>query len=155
VRVSTSKRRRLSVRAAAAAAAALAAITLSSDQSWAGGQRHPANHTVIHVARNAQGMMVVIDPDTGLPRDPTPEELLELSGQSTQTAEAPEPIVSVTGFSGLRLGDDQMTFTVATKRADGTIAVEHAIGRHEAEQRVRDGAAGGGLAAGKEQVVER
>ena len=48
-----------------------------------------------------------------------------------------------------------MTYTVATKHADGTIAVEHTIGGKDAARKVRTAPAGGGLVAGKEHVVER
>jgi hypothetical protein len=80
--------------------------------------------------------------------------LNDLRRQSAQTAEAPQPIVTDTGFEGLRLGDDQMAYTVARKRADGTIEIGHAAGKKDAEAAVRR-AASGGLVAGKETVHER
>jgi hypothetical protein len=173
VRSRPRKRKRTSAlwSAATASAAVLAAITLSSDQqvtrasAAAPGQPavtaattttpSAAQTTTPRPTKQGAGRSTIfIDPDTGLQRDPTPEELLELSNQRTVAAEAPEPIVTETGFSGLRLSDDQMMFTVATKRADGTIGVDHAVGKKAADQKVRD-AAKGGLVAGKERVVER
>ena len=95
------------------------------------------------------------DPDTGQLREPTADEAAALANQSVQTASAPEPIVSAQGIEGLRLGDDQMTFTVATRNADGTVSIQHANGKTQAEQKVRDNAAPRGLVAGKERALER
>lgn len=105
-------------------------------------------------ARKGQASTYFIDPATGLPREPTPEELLELQQQSVQAAEAPQPITTDTGFTGLRLSDDQMTYTVATRNADGTVTMSHAAGKKAATQQVQQ-AAHGGIVAGKEQRLER
>jgi hydroxylamine reductase (hybrid-cluster protein) len=103
---------------------------------------------------SAKGSVAARDPETGQLRDATPEELLELQQQSAAAAEVPEPIVSATGFSGLRLGADQMTFTVATRQADGTVGVEHAAGKKEAERLVH-AAEKSGPVAGKERLLDR
>jgi len=108
-----------------------------------------------------QGMTVFVDPVTRQPRDPTPEELNALRDQTVQIAEAPQPITTPSGFTGLILGDDQQTYTVAKRRADGTIEVEHAVGGKEAAQKVRDAEVNRGLVvkrdqvAGKERLDER
>jgi hypothetical protein len=94
------------------------------------------------------------DPDTGALREPTADEAAALASQSVQAASVPEPIVSAQGIEGLRLGDDQMTFTVATRSADGTISVQHAAGKTAAERQVRDNAAPRGPVAGKERALE-
>jgi hypothetical protein len=101
-----------------------------------------------------------VDPTTGLPREPTPEELLDLQQQldpTQQTArpsEEPQPFTTDTGFTGLRLSDDQMTYTVATRNANGSVTLSHAQGRKAADRVVKD-AAQGGIRAGKEQRLER
>ena len=138
--------------AAVAAAAALSAVTISSDQTSTPASVRGA---AASQARSTQGMTAVRDPETGQLREPTAEELIELQSQTSQSADAPEPIVSATGFDGLKLGDNQMTFTVATRRADGTVNVEHAAGRKDAERQVREGAVPRGLVAGKERLLER
>jgi hypothetical protein len=105
-------------------------------------------------ARKGQASTYFVDPATGLPREPTPEELLDLQQQSVQAAEAPQPITTDTGFTGLRLSDDQMTYTVATRNADGAVTMSHAVGKKAATQQVQQ-AAQGGIVAGKEQRLER
>jgi hypothetical protein len=105
-------------------------------------------------ARKGQASTYFIDPATGLPRDPTPEELLELQQQAVQAAEVPQPITTDTGFTGLRLTDDQMTYSVATKNANGSVTLSHAQGRKAAERLVET-AGQKGIVAGKEQRLER
>jgi len=100
------------------------------------------------------GSTYFVDPATGQPREPTPQELLDLqqAGQLQQAA-APEPIVSATGFNGLRLGDDQMMYTVAKRNADGTVTVSHAEGKAAAEQQVKQATLQS--TTGKEQPIVR
>jgi len=141
------RKRTIAPLAAVAAVAALSAISISGDQ------RTGAGRAVTAQTRSAQGSVVVRDPDSGQLVEPTAQDLIDLQSQSAQTATAPEPIVSAAGIEGLRLGDDQMTFTVATRRADGTVNVAHAAGKKDAERQVREGVRG--LVAGKEQVLER
>jgi hypothetical protein len=133
----------------------LSAITFSSDQSSTGSTSAPAAQSAQAQTSGARGMTAFRDPDTGELREPTADEAAALANQSVQEASVPEPIVSAQGFSGLRLGDDQMTFTVATRSTDGTIAIQHATGKRAAEQKVRDNAVPRGLVAGKESVLER
>lgn len=152
-RASTPTRKQtLPVVAAVAAAAALSAVALSSAHSRMTSQ--PAASTRAAETPRAHGSVAVRDPQTGELRDATPEELLELQRQSASGASVAEPIVSATGFSGLRLGDDQMTFTVATRNADGTVRINHAAGKRDAEQQVRTIQQGGSV-AGKEPLLER
>ena len=105
-------------------------------------------------SRKGQASTYFVDPATGLPREPTPEELLALQEQSVQAAEAPQPITTDTGFTGLRLTDDQMTYSVATRNADGSVTLSHAEGRKAAERLV-EAAGQKGIIAGKEQRLER
>jgi hypothetical protein len=158
VRTKTRKRKARPILAAVAAAAALSAVAISGHQ-----QGSIATHAAppIETSRNAAGAVVVRDPETGELREPTPQELLDLQSQpdlifslrAAQVQSGPQPIVSESGLQGLQLGEEQMTFTVATRRADGTVGVTHAAGKTDAEQQVRAGARG--LTAGKEQLLER
>lgn len=141
--------------AAIAAVAALTAITLTSDQSRPGSSPAPAQQGVGAQTSGARGMTAFRDPDTGELREPTADEAAALANQSVQAASEPEPIVSAQGFSGLKLGDDQMTFTVATRSTDGTVSIEHAAGKTEAERKVRDNAVPRGLVAGKEALLDK
>ena len=145
----TTQRRRFPVLPAVVAAAAIA-VTATSDRTV-----RRANHAPAAAARG-QASTYFVDPDTGAPREPTPDELLALQSQRLQAAEAsqPQPITTDSGFTGLRLSDDQMMFTVATRRADGTVTISHAAGKKEAERQVKQ-LSERGLTAGKEQPLER
>lgn len=154
VRTPRRSRRAVSLLAAVAAAAALTAVSISSQQFSAATRGAQAPQQSAAKAPAAKGSVVVRDADSGELRDATPEELLELQSQTLQASEVAEPIVSATGFSGLRLGADQMTFTVATRNADGSVGVAHAPGKRAAEKLVRAGEKGG-LVAGKEQLLDR
>jgi hypothetical protein len=105
-------------------------------------------------ARKGQASTYFVDPTTGLPREPTPQELLDLQQQTLQATEAPQPFTTDTGFTGLRLSDDQMTYTVATRNANGSVTLSHAQGRKDADRLVKN-AGQGGIVAGKEQRLER
>jgi hypothetical protein len=129
------------------AAAAFAAIA-TSDQTVHDARRGSS------AARRGQAATYFIDPATGLQREPTPEELLELQQPSLQAADPPQAITSDQGFAGLRLTDDQMTFTVATKNRDGSVSVSHAAGKKDAERQVKQ-LTERGVVAGKEQRLER
>ena len=83
-----------------------------------------------------------------------PAVLIEAPGASVQTTDGPTPIVTPTGFSGLQLGDEQMSYTVAVRNADGTVRIQHATGGREAKRQVMAGA-NGGMTADKERIVER
>lgn len=157
---STRKRRRaLALVAGAVLVAAIAALAATvsvqranepATRGVAGAQPTAAGGT-----RGAQAQTLFVDPATGLPRDPTPEELQALQKVTTDTSPPPEPTYSVTGAPGLILTDEQMTYTVATKNPDGTVTVEHAGGRNEADRLVRKRTSRGGLRAGKEQRDDR
>ncbi len=156
MRTHTRKRRRgTAPLAAIAAVAAFSAITFSSDQSSTGSAPAPAAQSAQAQKSGARGMTAFRDPDTGELREPTADEAAALAGQNVQEASVPEPIVSAQGISGLRLGDDQMTFTVATRNSDGTVSIQHAAGKTQAERKVRDNAVPRGLVAGKERALER
>lgn len=144
MRTKTRKRKGTPLAAAVAVAAVLSAVTISSDQQ---------NRTQSSRTGSAHGLTAFLDPQTGQLREPTPEELIQLQGDRVQAASAPQPIVTETGFSGLALSDDQMTFTVATRGADGKISITHAAGKQDADRLMRAGARG--VVAGKEQVLER
>jgi hypothetical protein len=103
------------------------------------------------------GSTYFIDPVTKQPRTPSPEEIAELiaaRGIAAATNVEPEPIFGVNGEPGLRLTDEQMTYTIATKNADGKVSVEHSDGKTEALEKVR-AASAGGTKAGKERIDVR
>ena len=83
-----------------------------------------------------------------------PQVLLEAPGASVQSIEGPTPIVTPTGFSGLQLGDEQMSYTVAVRNADGTVRIQHAAGGREAKRQVMAGASRG-TPADRERIVDR
>jgi len=96
------------------------------------------------------GSTYFVDPVTRQPHAPSVEELQTLAAGRTIAAPAqPQPIVGVNGAPGLRLTDEQMTYAVATKNADGSVSVAEADGKTEALEKVR--ASAGGIKAGKEQ----
>ena len=98
--------------------------------------------------------MILIDPATGQPRDPTAAELQAL--QSQQTVEVPpQPIVSPTaGLTGLALSEDQMLYTVATRKKDGTVALQEISGKHATDRQVQTGSSEV-LRTGKEAADDR
>lgn len=98
---------------------------------------------------------VSVSSDQPTPRaQSAPQTLIELQGAGTPSGDAPMPIVSGGGFQGLRMGDEQMTYTVAVRNADGTVRIQHAAGGKEAKRQV---IAGGnrGMTAEKERLRER
>jgi hypothetical protein len=98
--------------------------------------------------------IILIDPATGQPRDLTPAELAALQTESTAEV-PPQPIVSpTTGLEGLQLSEDQMLYSVASKRKNGTIAFGEVNGKREANRRVKAGASEV-LQAGKEAANDR
>jgi hypothetical protein len=106
----------------------------------------------------AGGATYFIDPDTKQPHAPSAEEMQALvaagptvaAGRRLAAASQPQPIVGVNGAPGLRLTDEQMSYSVATRNAAGTVSVEHAEGKTEAVRKVR-AASAGGTTAGKGQ----
>ena len=83
-----------------------------------------------------------------------PQVLLEAPGASVQLTEGPTPIVTPTGFSGLQLGDEQMSYTVAVRNADGTVRIQHAAGGREAKRQVMAGA-NRGTPTDRERIGDR
>jgi hypothetical protein len=69
-------------------------------------------------------------------------------GITAATDVEPEPIFGVSGAPGLRLTDEQLVYTIATKKADGKVSVEHSAGKTEALEKVRSA---GGTTAKKER----
>lgn len=56
------------------------------------------------------------------------------------------------GFKSMHLSDEDRLYTVATRTANGSVAVSHVVGKAAADRLVTQGAAG---AAGKEASRER
>lgn len=84
----------------------------------------------------AQGMRVFIDPATGKIRAPEPEELRQLAPAAPAVAlrtDSPGTILRGPGNAiGMKVGDSQMVYSVATKNADGTISFECVTGADNA-----------------------
>lgn len=107
--------------------------------------------------QTAPRQMLFIDPATGQAREATPAELEQLRQMQADALAAtpPTPVVSpVANMEGLRLSDDQMVFSVATRKPDGTISTQEVVGRHAAK-RVVTKAAQPVLKVGKETRDER
>jgi hypothetical protein len=101
---------------------------------------HVAAAAAQTAAGTAASQILFVDQITGQPREATPAELEQLRQLQQQAAVvvAPEPVVSeVGGLEGLRLSDDQMVYSVATKKADGSIAIGDVTGKHGADAAVR------------------
>ena len=84
----------------------------------------------------AQGMRVFIDPATGKIREPEPEELRQLAPAAPAAAlraDSPGAILRGPGNAiGMKIGDSQMVYSVATKNTDGTISFECVTGADNA-----------------------
>jgi hypothetical protein len=101
----------------------------------AAGARDRTEQATPAAAHPATRQILSIDPVTGQPRDPTPAELAAL--QAPPSGAPPQPVVSpTTGLQGLRLSDDQMVYSVATKKADGTVAITEVTGAKAADKAV-------------------
>jgi hypothetical protein len=87
----------------------------------------------------AAGATYFIDPDTKQPHEPSAEEMqaLQAAGGTTGVEAAPQPLIGVNGVPGLRLTDEQMIYTVASKNADGKVSIQHAAGKSEALQKLQ------------------
>jgi hypothetical protein len=87
---------------------------------------------------NASGSLVFVDPATGKIRKPGPSEIGAQRSQSraavaSRPATAPVEIHGPGGAEGVLLDDSHMSFMVATRKADGTIALECVTGRATAD----------------------
>jgi hypothetical protein len=91
----------------------------------------------------ANGMIAVRDAETGELRAPTAEEAAALQSVATKRDGAagllatPQPKVHSSGARGARLTDEFTTYSVAVKRADGSIEVEHVEGKSNADATVK------------------
>lgn len=103
-------------------------------------------------AATAANMMIVRDPVTGQLRAPTAEEAAALqqtpaaaaragraaSAQASPSApNAPLTKSHSNGARGVRLTDEMATYSVATRRADGTLEIEHVEGKKAAVAEVQ------------------
>ena len=112
----------------------------------------------------APRQMLFVDPATGQAREATPAELEQLKQMQADALAAtpPTPVVSPVGnMEGLRLSDDQMVFSVATRKPDGSVALQETVGRQATARAVKKGgqpvlkAGQPVLKAGKEMRDER
>jgi len=96
----------------------------------------------------ASGSVVFVDPTTRKIRKPGPSEIGAQRSQSqSQAAVVARPttppvlIHGASGAEGILLDDSHMNFMVATRKADGKIALECVTGRDAADRAVTDHAA--------------
>lgn len=99
---------------------------------------------VAQKAATAEGVRGAIDPATQKLRQPTAEEMKSLAEQSksrksTGTTQAVEPQIlrGPDGAIGLRLGEDSMSYAVATKTPDGKISFDCVTGKGVADEKVK------------------
>ena len=84
------------------------------------------------------GLRVVKDPVTGALRAPTADELKAMEALEAKAAEsaapaaAPVPLRAANGAVGFRVGDQFLTYSVATRKADGTLNIHCVTGEKAA-----------------------
>jgi len=92
---------------------------------------------------NAQGMRIVRDPVTGQLRAPTAEEYQALQAEeakaaaarkATAPAAAPAPVRRADGSVQLMLDESQMSYSVVTRNADGSLTEQCVTGAAEAQK---------------------
>ena len=121
-------------------AAALPALAWAQTQA-----QNPAPSAKAPVSATA-GQVVTRDAETGALRAPTAEELQALeskAGASRSPGAAARNLskVHVSGAQGARLTDESMTYSVAVRRADGSLAHLHFASKSEAEAALKAPAA--------------
>jgi hypothetical protein len=79
------------------------------------------------------GVLVFIDPVTGAIRPPEQGEVQALMPPAGASFTALQPLTHSSGASGMLLGDDYMSYSVATIGADGKVKIQHADGKANAE----------------------
>lgn len=121
---------------------AAAAQSASSTQAVAPKAGEPAP------APGSAGQRVSIDPKTGQLRPIEHDEAAALAAAAAAQGRAarkaavqPQESFGPGGSVTIDIPEDLHTYTVATRRADGTIAVEHATGPKAAQKKVKTGAA--------------
>lgn len=110
-----------------------ASITAASDQSKDTPQK-PAAAAVKQPAApeaGARGMRVFIDPATGKIREPEQSDIQQLApaAPAFHPLMAPAaPLQGPGGAVGMKLDDNQMVYSVATKNPDGSVSFECVTG---------------------------
>jgi hypothetical protein len=95
-------------------------------------------------ARPQPGMRVYIDPQTGQLREPTAEEAAALTAaieadRGIAAMDEPQAITGTGGVVGVRLNASSESYSLATRNADGTIAMACVTGEKTAQTVVRHG----------------
>jgi hypothetical protein len=123
----------------------LAALPAMAETSSKATQAKPATKAKASTPANS---VVVRDAETGQLRPATAEEAAALSRPASESGKARggasaaiggelQPKSHSSGAVGARLTDENATYAVATKRADGSIDVEHVDGRKAANAAVK------------------
>jgi hypothetical protein len=101
----------------------------------------PAAPTTAPAPEKASGSLVFVDPTTRKIRKPAPSEIGAQRSQSRAAAAAaarpaPAPVLihGPGGATGILLDDNDMSYMVATRKADGKIAVECVTGHTAADR---------------------
>ena len=122
---------------------ALAVLSTMAGAFWIAQSWHPraappwsAASGRVPFRSDAGGMTAAVDPQTGQIRQPTPEEQQELAAGQLVTVTEAQATTAVDGSPAMLLPDQYMTFTVATRNADGIVSVQHVTDRKAADAAV-------------------
>jgi hypothetical protein len=110
------------------------------------------NQAVAKAASGADGMMAFIDPETGQIREPEAWEAEQLARTQAEAAkqraltlrggrrERRATLYHPSGAVGMEVGEDQMSYSIASVNSDGTLSMDCLPGRQAAEKRVKSSA---------------
>jgi hypothetical protein len=99
-------------------------------------------------------VVVAIDPDTGQMRPPTAEEMQALAPPPAVGVAAMEYLTTADGSIALRVTDEQTTYLVARRNADGHVSIQHVTGATAARAQAESGGEPQ-TSRGKEHADER
>jgi hypothetical protein len=116
-----------------------AACAFAQNEAKPGGTSRPAAPASAPAPVKAGGSMVFVDPTTRQVRKPGASEIGAQRSRSSaavtaRPGTAPIVIHGPGGAEGILLDDSHRTFLVATRKADGKIALECVSGRDAAER---------------------
>ena len=134
-----------------AAIGVLVAVGAIAILKWREATPPPQSNAAVAAPAGAAraSQLYFVDPQTGLPREPTAEEMARLTAARTAAPAEPIAIVGRDGTPGVILPEDAETAIVGTRNADGTISFSHVTGTKEAEARVKSAP---GMSIDREEV---